>query len=63
MNIGKEYYNKLKREQQLTLTDAIQRELTYLNQLVQISAKLDDGSKKERLELQLKKYYEGLIEI
>lgn len=56
-----EFYNSLNKRQQLTLADEIQREITYLNQLVQIFSKLGDEVKKKRLEQELKKYYEALL--
>ena len=56
-----EYYKDLSKKQQFTLADEIQRELSYLNQLVQISSKLNDDSKKVKLELHLKTYYGELM--
>jgi hypothetical protein len=56
-----EFYSRLSRRQQLTLVDEVQREITYLSQLVQISSKLGDEAKKQKLEQQLKYYYETLL--
>ena len=56
-----EFYCSLNQRQQLTLVDEIQRELAYVSQLVQISPKLNDATKKEKLEHQQKYYYGVLL--
>ena len=56
-----EFYSSLNEAQQLKLNEAVQRELYYLNQLIAVSAKFEDQTKREELEEEMKLYYPDLM--
>ncbi|WP_321372636.1 DUF2723 domain-containing protein [uncultured Draconibacterium sp.] len=56
-----EFYSSLNEAQQLKLNEAVQRELYYLNQLIAVSAKFEDQTKREEQEEKMKRYYPDLM--
>ena len=58
-----EFYDSLDKSQQLRLREEIQRELYYLNQLIAVSSKFDDQTKRNDLEQQMEHYYQRLMKV
>ena len=56
-----EFYSSLNDAQQLKLNEAVQRELYYLSQLIAVSAKFEDQTKREEQEEKMKRYYPDLM--
>ena len=58
-----EFYDSLNKSQQLRLKEEIQRELYYLNQLIAVSSKFEDQTKRNDLEQQMQHFYQRLMKI